>query len=116
MVADTRERVAMPLRPGTAPANDVTDHKAVPASAFRRLRPPLWSKLLVRIGTARPPSHALLAHRGADEMRHAGGRRNARVGCGWARQLSSSASSGLHFSAPLSAVVVTIWALKFFTF
>jgi len=40
----------MLLRPGTAPPNDVTDHKAVLASAFRQLPLPLWSKLLVRIG------------------------------------------------------------------
>jgi hypothetical protein len=49
-VADTRECVAMLLRPGTAPPSDVTDHKAVLASAFRQLPLPLWSKPLVRIG------------------------------------------------------------------
>lgn len=49
-VADTRECVAMLLRPGTAPPSDVTDHQAVLASAFRQLPLPLWPKLLVRIG------------------------------------------------------------------
>jgi hypothetical protein len=33
-----------------APPTDVTDHKAILASAFRQLPLPLWSKLLVRIG------------------------------------------------------------------
>ncbi len=60
-VANTRECVAMLLRPGNAPPNDVADHKSVLAAALRQLPLPLWSKLLVRIdGTAF--SHALLDH------------------------------------------------------
>jgi hypothetical protein len=60
-VANTRECVAMLLRPGNAPPNDVADHKSVLASALRQLPLPLWSKLLVRIDGA-AFSHALLDH------------------------------------------------------
>lgn len=60
-VANTRERVAMLLRPGNAPPNDVDDHKTVLASAFRQLPLPLWSKLLVRIDDA-ACSHEVLDH------------------------------------------------------
>ncbi|MFF3062826.1 transposase, partial [Streptomyces sp. NPDC057909] len=60
-VANTRECVAMLLRPGNAAPNDVDDHKSVLASAFRQLPLPLRSKLLVRIdGTAF--SHEVLDH------------------------------------------------------
>ncbi|MFF3879421.1 IS1380 family transposase [Streptomyces sp. NPDC001978] len=51
-VANTRECVAMLLRPGNAPPNDVADHKSVLAAALRQLPLPLWSKLLVRIDGA----------------------------------------------------------------
>ncbi|MFG3026356.1 hypothetical protein ACGFZQ_49090 [Streptomyces sp. NPDC048254] len=60
-VANTRECVAMLLRPGNAPPNDVDDHKNVLASAFRQLPLPLWSKLLVRIDGA-AFSHEVLDH------------------------------------------------------
>jgi hypothetical protein len=60
-VANTRECVAMLLRPGNAPANDVADHKSVLALAFRQLPLPLWSKLLVRIDGA-AFSHEVLDH------------------------------------------------------
>lgn len=60
-VANTRECVAMLLRPGNAPPNDVADHKSVLAAALRQLPLPLWSKLLVRIDGA-AFSHALLDH------------------------------------------------------
>ncbi|WP_436949830.1 hypothetical protein [Streptomyces sp. SudanB52_2052] len=60
-VANTRECIGMLLRPGTAPTNDVTDHKTALASQFRQLLLPLWSKLLVRIDGA-AFSHALLDH------------------------------------------------------
>jgi Transposase DDE domain group 1 len=60
-VANTRECVAMLLRPGNAPPNDVDDHKSVLASAFRQLPLPLWSKLLVRIDGA-AFSHEVLDH------------------------------------------------------
>ncbi|MET9915297.1 transposase [Streptomyces sp. NPDC006476] len=48
-VANTRECVAMLLRPCNAAANDVADHKTVLAAALRQLPLPPWSKLLVRI-------------------------------------------------------------------
>lgn len=60
-VANTRECVALLLRPGNAPSNDVADHKSVLAAALRQLPLPLWSKLLVRIDGA-AFSHALLEH------------------------------------------------------
>lgn len=60
-VANTRECVAMLLRPGNAPPNDVADHKTVLAAALRQLPLPLWSKLLIRIDGA-ALSHALLDH------------------------------------------------------
>jgi hypothetical protein len=60
-VANTRECLAMLLRPGNAPPNDVADHKTVLAAALRQLPLPLWSKLLVRIDGA-AFSHALLDH------------------------------------------------------
>lgn len=60
-VANTRECVALLLRPGNAAANDVADHKSVPAAALRQLPLPLCSKLLARIdGVAL--SHGLLEH------------------------------------------------------
>jgi hypothetical protein len=60
-VANTRECVAMLLRPGNAPANDVADHKRVLAAALRQLALPLWSKVLIRIDGA-GFSHELLDH------------------------------------------------------
>ncbi|MGW1161882.1 hypothetical protein ACWD48_27490 [Streptomyces sp. NPDC002519] len=38
--ANTRERIAMLLRPGNAPPDDVADHKSVPAAALRQLPAP----------------------------------------------------------------------------
>ncbi|MGI5507897.1 IS1380 family transposase [Streptomyces sp. CA-106131] len=60
-VANTRECVAMLLRPGNAPPNDVADHKTVLAAALRQLPLPLWSKLLIRIDGA-AFSHDVLDH------------------------------------------------------
>lgn len=60
-VANTGECVAMLLRPGNAPPNDVADHKSVLAAALRQLPLPLWSKLLVRIDGA-AFSHDVLDH------------------------------------------------------
>lgn len=60
-VANTRECVAMLLRPGNAAANDVADHKTVLTAALRQMPLPLWSKLLIRIDGA-AFSHDLLDH------------------------------------------------------
>ncbi|MEU6657381.1 IS1380 family transposase [Streptomyces sp. NPDC046900] len=60
-VANTRECVAMLLRPGNAAPNDVADHKSVLAAALRQLPLPLWSKLLIRIDGA-AFSHDVLDH------------------------------------------------------
>lgn len=60
-VANTRDCVAMLLRPGNAAPNDVVDHKTVLSAAMRQLPLPLWSKLLVRIDGA-ALSHEILDH------------------------------------------------------
>ncbi|MCX4406102.1 MULTISPECIES: IS1380 family transposase [unclassified Streptomyces] len=60
-VANTRECVAMLLRPGNAPPNDVADHKTVLTAALRQLPLPLWSKLLIRIDGA-AFNHDVLDH------------------------------------------------------
>ncbi|WP_406410852.1 transposase [Streptomyces sp. NBC_01614] len=60
-VANTRECLAMLLRPGNPAANDVVDHKSVLAAALRQLPLPLWSKLLIRIDGA-AFSHDVLDH------------------------------------------------------
>lgn len=78
-VANTRECVAMLLRPGNAASNDVADHKGVLAAALRQLPLPLWSKLLVRIDGA-AFSHALLEHLQALTT----SRRRVRWVTGWA--------------------------------
>lgn len=78
-VANTRECVALLLRPGNAAANDVADHKGVLGAALRQLPLPLWSKLLVRIDGA-AFSHALLEHLQALTT----SRRRVRWVTGWA--------------------------------
>lgn len=78
-VANTRECVAMLLRPGNAAANDVADHKTVLAAALRQLPLPLWSKLLVRIDGA-AFSHDILDHLQALTT----SRRRVRWVTGWA--------------------------------
>jgi hypothetical protein len=78
-VANTRECVAMLLRPGNAAPNDVADHKTVLATALRQLPLPLWSKLLIRIDGA-AFSHALLDHLQALTT----SRRRVRWVTGWA--------------------------------
>ncbi|WP_256340436.1 transposase [Streptomyces sp. 2231.1] len=60
-VANICECVAMLLRPGNAPPNDVADHRSVLAAALRQLALPLWSKLLIRIDGA-AFSHDVLDH------------------------------------------------------
>lgn len=42
-VANTRECVAMLLRPGNAAANDIAGHKGLLAAVLRQLPPPIWS-------------------------------------------------------------------------
>jgi hypothetical protein len=77
--ANTRECLAMLLRPGNAPPNDVADHKSVLAAALRQLPLPLWSKVLVRIDGA-GFSHELLDHLQALTT----SRRRVRWVTGWA--------------------------------
>ena len=78
-IANTRECVAMLLRPGNAPPNDIADHKTVLAATLRQLPLPPWSKLLVRIDGA-AFSHGLLDHLQALTT----SRRRVRFVTGWA--------------------------------
>ncbi|MHA6764035.1 transposase [Streptacidiphilus sp. PAMC 29251] len=78
-VANTRECVAMLLRPGNAAPNDIADHKTVLAASLRQIPLPLWSKLLVRIDGA-AFSHGLLDHLQALTTT----RRRVRFVTGWA--------------------------------
>lgn len=78
-VANTRECVALLLRPGNAPPNDVADHKTVLTAALRQLPLPLWSKLLIRIDGA-AFSHEVLEHLQSLTT----SRRRVRWATGWA--------------------------------
>ena len=78
-LANTRECLAMLLRPGNAPPNDVADHKTVLAAALQQLPLPRWSKLLVRIDGA-AFSHQVLDHLQALTT----SRRRVRWVTGWA--------------------------------
>ncbi|MFC1400941.1 MULTISPECIES: transposase [Streptacidiphilus] len=80
-LANTRECVAMLLRPGNAAPNDVADHRTVLAAGLRQLPLPLplWSKLLVRINGA-AFSHGVLDHLHALTTT----RRRVRFVTGWA--------------------------------
>lgn len=78
-ITNTRECVAMLLRPGNAPPNDIADHKTVLAAALRGLPLPPWSKLLIRIDGA-AFSHGLLDHLQALTT----SRRRVRWVTGWA--------------------------------
>jgi hypothetical protein len=89
-VANTRECVAMLLRPGNATSNDVADHKTVLAAALRQLPLPLWSKVLVRIDGA-AFSHALLEHLQSLTT----SRRRVRWVTGWAINTTDEAAIAL---------------------
>lgn len=89
-VANTRECVAMLLRSGNAPPNDVADHKAVLAAALRQLPLPLWSKLLVRIDGA-AFSHEVLDHLQTLST----SRRRVRWVTGWAINTTDEAAIAL---------------------
>jgi DDE family transposase len=89
-VANTRECVAMLLRPGNAAPNDVADHKTVLSAALRQLPLPLWSKLLVRIDGA-AFSHAVLEHLQSLST----SRRRVRWVTGWAVNTADEAAIAL---------------------
>ncbi|MFJ2420725.1 IS1380 family transposase [Streptomyces brevispora] len=89
-VANTRECVAMLLRPGNAAANDVADHKRVLAAALRQLALPLWSKLLIRI------DGAAFSHDVLDHLQHlTTSRRRVRWVTGWAIHTADEAAIAL---------------------
>jgi hypothetical protein len=89
-VANTRECVAMLLRQGNAPPNDVADHRTVLAAALRQLPLPLWSKLLIWIDGA-AFSHALLDHL----QQLTTSRRRVRWVTGWAINTADEAAIAL---------------------
>jgi Transposase DDE domain group 1 len=89
-VANTRECVAMLLRPGNATSNDVADHQTVLTAALRQLPLPLWSKVLVRIDGA-AFSHALLEHLQSLTT----SRRRVRWVTGWAINTTDEAAIAL---------------------
>src|SRR5437764_12178168 len=59
--ANTRESLAMLLRPGNAGSNTFTDHKEVLAAALRQVPARMRGKILVRVDGA-GASHELVRH------------------------------------------------------
>ena len=76
--ANTRECLAMLLRPGNAGSNTFTDHRDVLAAAIRQVPARLRRKILVRVDGARA-SHELIKHL----LGMSSPRRNVLFSCGW---------------------------------
>ena len=76
--ANTRECLAMLLRPGNAGSNTFTDHKEVLAAAIRQVPARFRRRLLVRVDGA-GASHELIGHR----LSLASPRRMVLFTCGW---------------------------------
>lgn len=89
-LANTRECLAMLLRPGNATSNDVADHKTVLTAALRGLPLPPWSKVLVRIDGA-GFSHAVLEHL----QQLSTSRRRVRFVTGWAINITDEQAIAL---------------------
>jgi hypothetical protein len=77
-LANTRECLAMQLRPGNAGSNTFTDHKEVLAAALRQVPAPFRGKLLVRVDGA-GASHDLIGHL----ISLSSPRRKVLFTCGW---------------------------------
>ena len=77
-LANTREPLAMLLRPGNAGSNTFTDHKEVLAAAIRQVPARFRSKILVRVDGA-GASHELIAHL----LSMSSARRIVLFTCGW---------------------------------
>ena len=77
-LANTREPLAMLLRPGNAGSNTFTDHKDVLAAAIRQVPARSRSKILIRVDGA-GASHELIAHL----LSLSSTRKTALFTCGW---------------------------------
>ena len=77
-LANTRECLAMLLRPGNAGSNTFTDHKEVLAAALRQVPARFRRKILVRVDGA-GASHELIAHL----LSMSSARRIVLFTCGW---------------------------------
>jgi Transposase DDE domain group 1 len=77
-LANTRECLAMLLRPGNAGSNTFTDHKQVLAAAIRQIPAPFRKKVLVRVDGA-GASHELIDHL----LSLSSPRREVLFTCGW---------------------------------
>ena len=76
--ANTRECLAMLLRPGNAGSNTFTDHREVLAAAIRQVPARFRKKILVRVDGA-GASHELIKHL----LSMSSPRRNVLFTCGW---------------------------------
>jgi len=77
-LANTRESLAMLLRPGNAGSNTFVDHKQVPASAIRQIPARFRTKVLIRVDGA-GASHELITHL----LGMSSPRREVLFTCGW---------------------------------
>jgi hypothetical protein len=77
-LANTRESLAMLLRPGNAGSNTFTDHKEVLAAALRQVPARFRSKILIRVDGA-GASHDLVSHL----LSLSSPRRKVLFTCGW---------------------------------
>jgi Transposase DDE domain group 1 len=77
-LANTRECLAMLLRPGNAGSNTFTDHREVLAAAIRQVPARFRKKILVRVDGA-GASHELIAHL----LSLSSARRDVLFSCGW---------------------------------
>jgi hypothetical protein len=77
-LANTREPLAMLLRPGNAGSNTFTDHQEVLAAALRQVPARFRRKILIRVDGA-GASHELIAHL----MSMSSARRIVLFTCGW---------------------------------
>jgi hypothetical protein len=77
-LANTRECLAMLLRPGNAGSNTFTDHREVLAAALKQVPAPFRGKILVRVDGA-GASHDLIGHL----LSLSSPRRTVLFTCGW---------------------------------
>ena len=98
--SNTRECLAMLLRPGNAGSNTFADHLTVLAAALRQIPSRMRSKLLVRVDGA-GASHELIKHLLSLSSR----RRTVLFTCGWAITQSDEQAIGLLPSGAWQAAV-----------
>ena len=98
--SNTRECLAMLLRPGNAGSNTFADHLTVLAAALRQIPSRMRSKLLVRVDRA-GASHELIKHLLSLSSR----RRTVLFTCGWAITEADEQAIGLLPSGAWQAAV-----------